>query len=135
MFRRWFRALLPLVAYAALIYVVSAQSSFAVRLPRFPHADKVVHATEYAGFGFLAARAVTILVPRGPAFAAGVAIVVGACYGATDELHQRFVPRRDSDPWDLVADIVGSALGAGAYLAFSLARNRRRRNHLAGESS
>jgi VanZ family protein len=132
--RRWLRALLPLVAYAGLIYAVSAQSSFAVRLPRFPHADKVVHATEYAGFGFLAARAVTILVPRGPVFAAGVAIVVGACYGATDELHQRFVPRRDADPWDLVADIVGSALGAGAYLAFSLARNRRRRNQLAGES-
>ncbi len=132
--RRWIRALVPLVLYGALIFAISAQSSFKVRLPRFPHADKVVHATEYAGFGFLAARAVDILAPRGPLFAAKVAILVGACYGATDEAHQYFVPRRDADPWDLAADVVGSALGAGAYLALAVARSRRRRSPLAGES-
>lgn len=131
--RRWLRALVPLVLYAGLIYGLSAQSSFAVKLPRFPHADKVVHTTEFGGFGFLAARAVNLLAPHGPAFAAGMAIVAGGCYGATDELHQRFVPGRDSDPWDLVADVVGSTLGAGAYLALSLVRARRRRTHLAGE--
>lgn len=131
--RRWLRALVPLVLYAALIFALSAQASFALRLPRFPHADKVVHATEFGGFGFLAARAVNLLSPQGPGFAAGMAIVAGACYGATDELHQRFVPNRDSDPWDLAADVVGSTLGAGAYLALYLVRARRRRGHLAGE--
>lgn len=130
---RWLRALVPLGLYAAAIYAVSAQSSFAVKLPRFPHADKAIHATEFAGFGFLAARAVGILTPGGPGFAAGMAIVAGACYGATDELHQRFVPGRDADPWDLVADVAGSTLGAAAYFAWSLAR--RRRSPFAGEGS
>lgn len=124
--RRWSRALVPLAIYAGAIFALSAQSSLTAKLPRFPHADKVVHAVEYGGFGFLAARAVGILTPRGPVFAAGMAIVIGACYGATDELHQRFVPGRDSDPWDLLADVAGSTLGATAYLAWTLSRARRR---------
>jgi VanZ family protein len=132
--RRWLGALAPLVAYAGVIYAVSAQSHLDVRLPDVPQVDKGIHAVEYGVFGFLAARAVELLAPRGPVFAATMALAIGACYGASDELHQRFVPGRDSDGWDLLADTVGSALGGLAYLLLARARDRRRRGHLAGES-
>jgi len=32
-------------------------------------------------------------------------------YGATDEIHQYFVPNRDSDVFDWLADVVGALVG------------------------
>jgi VanZ family protein len=132
--RRWPGALAPPVLYAALIYMLSAQSRFGVELPDVALADKWIHLIEYGAFGFLIARAVDRLGTRGPRFAAAMAIAIGACYGATDELHQWFVPGRNSDGWDLLADTVGSALGGLVYLRLARARERRRRANLAGES-
>ncbi|MBP8105542.1 MAG: VanZ family protein, partial [Nitrospira sp.] len=36
-------------------------------------------------------------------------------YGLSDEIHQLFVPLRQGDPLDLVADSVGAALGAWTW--------------------
>ena len=38
-----------------------------------------------------------------------------ALYGLSDEIHQLFVPLRQGDPLDLVADSVGAALGAWTW--------------------
>lgn len=132
--RRWAGALAPLVAYAGVIFAVSAQSNLDVQLPDVPNVDKGIHAAEYGVFGLLAARTVDLLGSRGPGLAAGMAVLLGACYGASDEFHQRFVPGRDCDGWDLAADVVGSALGGLAWVLIARARERRRRGHLAGES-
>ena len=43
------------------------------------------------------------------------AIVATSLYGATDEWHQSFVPMRDSDVRDWVADTLGGTAGAVAY--------------------
>lgn len=40
-------------------------------------------------------------------------ILLGALYGATDELHQVFVAGRTPDPIDWLADITGLLLGYG----------------------
>ncbi len=47
-------------------------------------------------------------------------LLLGALYGATDELHQVFVAGRTPDPTDWLADITGLLLGYG--LLRSLAR-------------
>jgi VanZ family protein len=45
--------------------------------------------------------------------AALLAIICAAIYGIADEFHQYFVPGRHTDPWDLVADVVGATIVVG----------------------
>jgi VanZ family protein len=108
--------------YAGLIFYLSSQplGSELDLLP--PGTDKLIHAIEYAIFGALTYHAL------GASFRPWhsrrlhlvVAIAIGIAYGASDEFHQSFVPTRDSDPRDVVADTIGTVIGA-----WSLARFRR----------
>ena len=41
---------------------------------------------------------------------------ISSLYGVVDELHQFYVPGRDCNPWDWIADTLGALLGAGAAL-------------------
>ena len=43
--------------------------------------------------------------------------MVGMFYGMTDELHQYFVPERNGSVLDVVADGVGSLIGAYCFQA------------------
>lgn len=66
-----------------------------------PPRDKLFHA---ANFGVLA-----LLI----FFASGrpwLAVLLASLYGATDELHQAFVPGRSADASDWLADTAGAAL-------------------------
>jgi VanZ family protein len=103
--KRW----LPVVGYAALIFVGSSIPGDAIN-PRLTIHDKVIHATEYAVFAFLLARA----------FGARrwwLAIVLGALFGVSDEFHQTFTPHRSgNDLGDITADVVGSTIGAVAWM-------------------
>jgi VanZ family protein len=107
---------LPLVAYAALIFTLSSMSRPPIPSIDLPHFDKVLHTAEYAGLGMLLCRA---LAMGGRWMSPGSALVgsllVGALYGASDELHQMFVPFRQGDPFDFLADCLGTALGAGIF--------------------
>jgi VanZ family protein len=52
--------------------------------------------------------------------------LVSSLYGVIDELHQFFVPGRDCNVWDWIADTLGAFLGAGfALLADRLVLQRR----------
>lgn len=78
--------------------------------------DKVVHVSEYALFGALIYRASRH--GSGPWIAqhAVLAAAVGsALYGVSDETHQWFVPFRQSDVWDVLADTVGGTVGAWGW--------------------
>ena len=114
----------PLVVYAALIYIVSSIS----RLPTpdfgLTFADKIIHIIEYGLFCFLALRALKnppLDFSPGPAciFAIGITVL----YAALDEYHQSFVPGRNADMYDLLADILGAAV---ALLLFHVAKRRPR---------
>jgi VanZ family protein len=41
---------------------------------------------------------------------------ISSLYGVIDELHQFYVPGRDCNVWDWIADTLGASLGAGAAL-------------------
>ena len=92
-------------AWAAVIFGLSALPAGATPLSPFPFPgdDKVVHAAVYAVLGAL----LRVALGR-----TGPAIALAAAYGVTDEVHQAFVPGRDADAFDWIADAVGSALGA-----------------------
>jgi VanZ family protein len=112
--KRW----APVVAYAALITVFSS-----IPGPSLPHLvtlvwDKLEHATEFAVFGFLLARAFGIR-------RWWWAILAGGLFGALDEFHQGFTPHRNgNDPGDMLADLVGSTVGALAFYGFHRVRGR-----------
>lgn len=106
----------PVVLYLGLIFLLSSLSHplGPIQLGRF---DKVAHFSEYAGLGFLLARALSGTVHRGWPWYAFVllAAALGAFYGLTDELHQRFTPGRDPSLWDATADALGALTGAGVW--------------------
>jgi VanZ family protein len=77
--------------------------------------DWTTHGAGYAILSVLVGRALAGGLGRPvPARAALLAVAVSTLYGVTDEAHQSFVPGRDADPWDLVKDLGGAALGAVA---------------------
>jgi VanZ family protein len=103
----------------AVIFSLSAQSN---PLPEVTTRawDKLLHVMEYAGLGFLFARA---LMREGMTWLAAlaVAIVLTSGYGASDEWHQASVPQRSSDVHDWIADTIGAGLGAVLYGGFAFA--------------
>lgn len=101
------RAWLWPVVIAVLIFTASSRSSVAG--PKIPHFDKAVHFSVYGLLGTLACRAIS--GRRG----AWWALAAVSAYGATDELHQHFVPGRSTELADWVADTAGAAIAILMY--------------------
>ena len=115
------RALLwgPVVAYMVAIYYVSAQSAPPIVGPAV--SDKVAHAIAYFGFGVLAFRAVAGgLVAQVTAPRAAATMILSIVYAITDEVHQLFVPGRNGDVVDVLADAAGAALALMACRAWNI---------------
>jgi VanZ family protein len=99
---------LPPAAWAGFIFYLSSRS----RLPGpdVDGFDKVEHFGAYAVLGWLLVRAADrSLLP----LALGLAL--GVLYGASDEIHQMFVPGRSPDVRDWVADAAGVAAATFVY--------------------
>jgi VanZ family protein len=75
--------------------------------------DKTAHVLIYAALGASLVRALAggritaMTLPR-----LLLAAALGTLYGASDEIHQHFVPPRTPDILDVVADSIGALLGA-----------------------
>jgi VanZ family protein len=109
---------LPAIGVAIGIWLLSSQSIL-------PHPkgilgfDKLQHLVAYGVFAgtlalwfpldWIKAHVLKIII-----FAA----CLGSVYGITDEVHQYFVPGRDCNIWDWLADTIGAALGASAVVLF-----------------
>jgi VanZ family protein len=110
---------LPVALYAGVIFFLSAQSHPEDQLPSFllkDVSDKVLHAVEYGILSLLCYRA--FRWAAGPAVARQavvLAIVTASVYGITDEVHQFFVPFRESSWQDWLADTIGAAIGAMSW--------------------
>ncbi|MGB9182212.1 MAG: VanZ family protein [Pyrinomonadaceae bacterium] len=145
--KRWnrFWRYAPLVAWMLFIFSASTSllsgnnTSRFVRpflLWLFPHISedriylvhfttrKIAHFTEYAIFGFLAARAFygsthDWLRRRWFTFAAALIIL----YSLSDEFHQSFVPSRGASIYDSMIDTAG---GLTALLLFAFWQRRKR---------
>lgn len=114
--RRWGAALGPAAVWAAFLFFLSSQSTLPVSL--HSGLDKVAHFGAYTVLGaFLAHAALRLGLPI------LLALFVGMCYGATDELYQSTVPGRHASVGDWIAD----ALGVIAGVLFVLIVHRRMR--------
>jgi VanZ family protein len=105
----------PVVLYAGAIFFLSAQSHPEDQLPSFllkDVSDKVLHAVEYGILSLLCYRAFRWAAgPTVARQAVVLAIVTASVYGLTDEVHQAFVPLRESSWQDWLADTIGAVFG------------------------
>ncbi len=90
----------------ALIFYLSAQRSVGPELPAFTRV--IAHFSEYAVLAALWAWALDPWLER-RAIAAAAALSV--LWAISDEIHQSYVPGRDSDPVDVLIDCFGIAFG------------------------
>ena len=73
--------------------------------------DKTLHLIAYGGLAVLACRALARGLPARITWSLALAtlgITIG--YAITDELHQRVVPGRSADVYDVMADAAGACL-------------------------
>jgi len=99
----------PVVVYIVAIFYFSSLSQIPLA-SNYP--DFVEHGVEYLGLAVLLARALNqglrrIVPIRLLLLAWGLCIL----YGASDELHQKFVPDRFADVTDVLSDSVGAGIG------------------------
>jgi len=97
----------PVVLMAIAIFVFSSIPSLSTGLGTWDLVlRKLAHLTEYAALGFFLCRAL-----GRPA----LAILAGALYACTDEIHQSFVTGRHGVWYDVVIDTIGVSIGVLAW--------------------
>ncbi len=108
----------PVGLYAGLIFFGSSISNppEAISSILKEVSDKVLHLCEYSILGALMYRACRHTSGGWIGRHALLAAVAGsALYGVSDETHQLFVPFREADVLDIVADTVGGSVGAWTW--------------------
>ena len=113
--KKWMYYWGPVCGYAGLIFYLSAQPHPEESLPSFVglFSDKVLHVAEYAVLGGLCYRAFQWGVTDSwRSWAIPLAVSITALYGLSDEVHQSFVPFRESSGLDWFADSIGAMVGA-----------------------
>jgi VanZ family protein len=107
----------PVVVYMGAIFFVSSLSD----PPLPPTTDKPLHWLAYLGLAVLVVRALAGGLPRRIGFGiASAAMLITVAYGATDEVHQLFVPGRTGDVYDLMADAAGALAGTVACILWGI---------------
>ena len=102
---------IPAFIIAATLFILSAQSELPHIDFGFTWSDKILHIIAYFGYGLT-----LILAVFGNSadikFKKGIIIVliIGGLFGASDEIHQLYVPGRECDFFDWLADVIGLSL-------------------------
>jgi VanZ family protein len=81
-----------------------------------PYFDKLLHFVAYALLGALFLRAFkTSRIKNKVKFMLILSVLLSSLYGISDEIHQYFIPYRDADLMDVLADTLGGILGVYIY--------------------
>lgn len=108
-----------LVLYCGFIFWLSSKPSLPAPM-FFIHQDKIHHMGAYFIMGLLAWRFFNDFFSK-PTTVFIVSLSFCSIYGMSDELHQSFVPGRDADVVDWLADTLGALI---ALIAIQLTRKR-----------
>ncbi len=107
----WF----PVFIYCVLIFLQSSYPS-PETVPDVPHMDKFLHFVVYGILGILFFRAYcTLRIKNNVNLLIIISILSSGLYGISDELHQYFVPYREAELMDVLADLLGSIGGVAVY--------------------
>ena len=108
---------LPAAVYYALIFYLSQRTyDFEVSVPHF---DKGVHFLEFAVlaillfFGYFKSFGIDMKMKAFLAFITATILAIG------DEIHHYFIPGRESDILDVIADVGGIIFGLFLFWYFS----------------
>ena len=113
---------LPLILYCLFIYIQSANPS-PEQIPSFPFVDKVLHFVAYGIMGILFYRAYqTLRIKNNIQMLMLLSVVSASLYGISDEIHQSFVPFREAEVADVIADMLGAASGVLLYQLLVVSR-------------
>jgi VanZ family protein len=106
---------LPLILYGLAIYMQSSHAGLK-HIPDVQFMDKILHFGAYGLLGILFLRAYETL-PRkdNNKILIFISIASATLYGISDEIHQYFVPFREADILDAVANTLGSICGVYVY--------------------
>ncbi len=102
--------LVPAPLAALMIYWSSNQEQVNIPDLGFDAQDKLYHAIGYFVFGVCLGMFFTGIRPDSPMKRTRIFVLLtGAFYAASDEIHQYFVPGRQCDIFDWLADLIGVA--------------------------
>jgi len=102
---------LPLILYCLAIYIQSGRSS-PKSIPDVRFLDKILHFCAYGVLGILFFRAYnTLALKSDKNLLIVISIASTILYGISDEIHQYFVPVRQADIMDVIANSIGSICG------------------------
>lgn len=105
---------LPAALYCALIFFLSSGPiSFHLK---FFYWDKGWHWLEFLVLGLLLAFGFFRVLENRPPLSIYLTFMTGAIIGVGDEVHQLYVPGRNCDWKDWLADLTGVAVGLVVYL-------------------
>ena len=107
----------PAVLIAAGIFIFSSISDPSVPDLGFSWQDKIYHSLAYFVFGLSLIRAV-FHYKKNYDFTLRISIFFGILYGIADEIHQAFVPGRNSSIGDMAANALGVLLAAAFALFY-----------------
>ena len=99
--------------YSGLIFYLSSMPHLKEPIS-FYSSDKFYHFFEYGFYGFLMINA--LLKSGVKKRVILFALIISSLYGASDEIHQAFVPNRTPDIRDWIFDTIGAYLGIVFYL-------------------
>jgi len=111
-FSHFLRYWLPVLLYCLIIFIQSSYPS-SKHVPHVEYMDKLLHLGAYAVLSILFFRAFSVMKSSlniGTLIL--LSIVFSTLYGISDEFHQHFVPAREADLLDILADFIGSIIGA-----------------------
>jgi len=113
-FKRW----IPLVVWIAVIFGLSSIPNVGpenIELPSWT--DKFAHFFEYMIFALLYYRGLSYDRKVRKLFYFLLVLMTGFALAGLDEYYQSFVPGRDSDVMDVLADLIGVVAGTAIFFA------------------
>lgn len=103
--------LIPVIGISIAIVLLSNQATFELPVWNIIGFDKVAHIGAFLAYG-LCVQFAYLGIAESPAKKRIVlyTILISALFGASDEIHQYFVPGRTADIIDFIADVTGASL-------------------------
>lgn len=103
----------PALICMGIIFYLSSLPGDEIKIPAYAMSDKVAHFLAYAVLGWLIAfRQYMGKTIRPSNWHDGLGQLIGILYGASDEIHQLFVPLREASLLDWTADGLGIVVGS-----------------------